>query len=211
MGIQSKSICKSLRILGAASLLLCGTSQADSIWSDEIVLSLVADSRAQSVGDIISVIVQESNTTQKDSSTKTAKSSSTDAAIQSFLFSPGASKLMTHNGQLPAMGITSNNSFDGGGTINNTESIVARFGVRVVDVLPNRNLIVEGLRQTTFANESRTIVLRGTVRMDDISAANTVFSFSLADVSIKFMDSGAISNSQKKGWFTKAWDVLTPF
>ena len=210
MKIQLRSIYKSLSVVGAVSLL-CGTVQADSIWSDEMVLSLVADSRAHAVGDIISVIVQESNTTRKDSNTKTTKNSKTDAAIQSFLFSPGASKFMSHNGQLPAIGLTSNNEFDGGGSINNSESINSRFGVRVVDVLPNRNLIVEGLRQTSFAGESRTIVLRGTVRMDDVSADNTVFSFSLADVSIKFSDSGAISNSQKKGWFNRAWDVLTPF
>ena len=67
------------------------------------------------------------------------------------------------------------------------------------------------MRQTSFSGESRTVILRGTVRRDDISPANTVFSYSLADVSIKFVDSGAISNSQKKGWFTRAWDVLTPF
>jgi len=202
----------SKRLIGFwAFPFLIVSAQADSIWSDEIVLSLVADSRAHAVGDIISVIVQESNSTKKDSSTTSSKKTSTDAALQSFLFSPTASNFMTKGGKLPAMALSSNNQFDGNGAINNSETIVARFGVRVVDVLPNHNLVVEGLRQTSFSGESRTVVLRGTVRKDDISSANTVFSFSLADVSIKFVDSGAISNSQKKGWFTRAWDVLTPF
>lgn len=210
MKAQFNWIFKSL-VSAAAIALMLTNARADSIWSDEIVLSLVADSRAHAVGDIISVIVQESNSTKKDSSTKSTKKTSTDAALQSFLFAPTASNFMTKGGKLPAMGLTSNNEFDGGGAINNSETIVARFGVRVVDVLPNKNLIVEGLRQTSFSGESRTVVLRGTVRKDDISSANTVFSYSLADVSIKFVDSGAISNNQKKGWFTRAWDVLTPF
>ncbi len=205
-----KLISKPLVALATLPILLTG-ARADSLWSEEIVMSLISDSRANAVGDIISVIVQESASTKKDTSTKSSKTTSTDAALQSFLFSPTASNFMTKGGKLPAMAMTSNNNFDGGGAINNSETIVARFGVRVVDVLPNRNMIVEGLRQTSFSGESRTVILRGTVRRDDISSANTVYSYSLADVSIKFVDSGAISNSQKKGWFTRAWDVLTPF
>jgi flagellar L-ring protein FlgH len=205
-----KLISKPLVALATLPILLTG-AHADSLWSEEIVMSLISDSRANAVGDIISVIVQESASTKKDTSTKSSKTTSTDAALQSFLFAPTASNFMTKGGNLPAMAMTSNNNFDGGGAINNSETIVARFGVRVVDVLPNKNMIVEGLRQTSFSGESRTVILRGTVRRDDISPANTVFSYSLADVSIKFVDSGAISNSQKKGWFTRAWDVLTPF
>lgn len=205
-----KLISKPLVALATLPILLTG-ARADSLWSEEIVMSLISDSRANAVGDIISVIVQESASTKKDTSTKSSKSTSTDAALQSFLFAPTASNFMTKGGKLPAMAMTSNNNFDGGGAINNSETIVARFGVRVVDVLPNKNMIVEGLRQTSFSGESRTVILRGTVRRDDISSANTVYSYSLADVSIKFVDSGAISNSQKKGWFTRAWDVLTPF
>ncbi len=205
-----KLISKPLVALATLPILLTG-ARADSLWSEEIVMSLISDSRANAVGDIISVIVQESASTKKDTSTKSSKKTSMDAALQSFVFAPTASNFMTKGGKLPAMAMTSNNEFDGGGAINNSETIVARFGVRVVDVLPNRNMIVEGLRQTSFSGESRTVILRGTVRRDDISSANTVYSYSLADVSIKFVDSGAISNSQKKGWFTRAWDVLTPF
>ena len=188
-----------------------GAVHADSLWSAEVRLSLFADKKGHAVGDIITVVVQESSTTKKDSNTKTAKKSSLDAGIDSFLFAPGASKFMTKGGKLPAMKMASNTEFDGGGQIDNSASIVARFGVTVVDVLPNGNLIVEGRRLTSFSQESQTVILRGTVRQYDITPNNTVFSYSLADVSIKFTDSGAISNSQKKGWFGKAWDVLTPF
>jgi len=100
---------------------------------------------------------------------------------------------------------------NGKGAIANSETITHRFGVRVIDVLPNGNFMVEGLRHTTFSGESQIVVLRGTVRKYDINSDNTVFSYNLADVSIRFEDSGAISNAQKKGWFSRAWDVLTPF
>ncbi len=199
-------------VLGAGlTVLSCGIAPADSLWSSEFKVSLVADKRATSVGDIITVVVQENNTTKKDSNTKTSKKSSLDASMQSFLFAPTASNFMTKGGKLPAMAMKSDNQFDGGGSIGNSASVVARFGVRVVDVLPNGNLIVEGMRQTSFSGESQTVILRATLRQYDISPNNTVFSYNLADMTIKFVDSGAISASQKKGWFGKAWDVLTPF
>jgi flagellar L-ring protein FlgH len=198
--------------LGAMTLI-CSLAavQGDSLWTREYSVSIIADKKANAIGDIITVVVQEANTTKKDSSTKTAKSTELDASLSSFLFSPAASGLLTKKGKLPAMNLSSKHDFDGGGQINNSESILARFGVRVVDVLPNGNLIVEGLRQTSFSDESQTVILRGTVRPYDISPGNTVFSYSLADVSIKFQSSGAVSNTQKKGWFTRAWEVLTPF
>jgi flagellar basal body L-ring protein FlgH len=38
-----------------------------------------------------------------------------------------------------------------------------------------------------------------------------VFSYNVADATIKFVNKGAVSDTQRKGWFTKVWDFLTPF
>lgn len=199
-------------LLGLGALICFGaTAQADSLWTREASQSLVADKKARAVGDIITVVVQENNSTKKDSSTKTDKSTDMDASIQAFMYSPAAPSFLTHKGKMPALGYKMKNGFEGKGAINNTETIEHRFGVTVVDVLPNGNLLVEGLRQTSFSGESQTVILRGTVRTYDITSNNTVFSYNLADVSIKFNSSGAVSNSQRKGWFSRAWDVLSPF
>lgn len=207
----------SKNLLGlSACLLSIAPLHADSLWSKEIKLSHFADTKAHSIGDILTVVVQESNTTRKDSSTRTSKKSSLDASIEAFLYSPAASTFLTKGGpggsrHLPAMSMASKHDFDGGGKINNSESIISRFGVRVVEVLPNNNLIVEGLRETSFSRESQTIILRGTVRPFDITPNNTVFSYNLADVSIKFENSGTVSDAQRKGWFTRVWEKVTPF
>jgi flagellar L-ring protein FlgH len=206
------------KILSGLSALLLSAAQlsADSLWSPEIRQSQFADTTAHAIGDLITVVVQESNTTRKDSTTKTSKKTSLDASIEAFLYSPAASSFLTKTGpgggrHLPAMRMGSKTDFDGGGRINNSESIISRFGVRVVDVLPNNNLIVEGLRQTSFSGESQTIILRGTLRPFDITPNNTVFSYNLADVALKFENSGTVSDAQRKGWFTRVWDKVTPF
>jgi len=172
---------------------------------------MFSDRRATGVGDILTIIVQENNSTSKDNSTKTSRSSGIDASISSFLYSPAASGLMTKGGKLPAFKMDGKNSFDGGGAINNSEKIVARISVRIVDVLPNRNLLIEGTRDTAFSGEQQTMVLRGVVRSDDIAANNTVYSYNVADATIRFTSKGSLSDSQRKGWFTKVWDKVSPF
>ena len=112
---------------------------------------------------------------------------------------------------MPKLETTSQNKFEGSGAVNNSGSINSRFAVRVVDVLPNKNLIIEGVRRTSFSGESQTIILRGTVRPQDVTPVNTVVSYNLADVSIRFKDEGVVNDSQKKGWFGKLWDKVSPF
>ena len=196
-----------------ALLLLClpPALRADSLWQDGNSRSMAGDKRAAALGDILSIVVQETSTASKDNSTKTAKKTGVDASIDSFFYSPGASSLLTKKGQLPALKFSSSHDFDGGGTINNSEKIVARIAVRVVDVLPNQNLVIEGKRQTSFGGETQDILLRGVLRPADITANNTVFSYNVAEATIRFSGKGTVSETQRKGWFTRVWEKVTPF
>lgn len=184
---------------------------AQSLWHDGVSKPMYSDKRASRVGDLITIVVQESTTASKDNATSTSKKASMDAAITSFLYSPGASGLLTKGGQLPALKYASANNFDGGGTIKNSEQIVAHVTVRVIDVLPNGNMMIEGTRETSFSGEKQNIVLHGIVRPEDVAANNTVFSYNVADAKIHIIGKGTIADSQRKGWFTKIWDKITPF
>lgn len=206
-----------LRSSGTAALaalllsLMAGNSFAQSLWKEDSSRSLVADRKARAVGDILTIMVQESNTAAKNNSTQTAKKSGVDASISSFLYGPGASGLLTKGGQYPALKFDAKQDFSGGGKISNSEQITARIAVRVMDVLPNGNLVIEGTRQTSFSGETQDAVLRGVVRGEDVTANNTVFSYNVADASIKFISKGSVSNVQKKGWFTRTWEKVSPF
>lgn len=184
---------------------------AQSLWNSQSALSMFADKRAGAVGDILTIIVQENATTSKENGTKTSKSSGLDAAINTFLYSPAASGLLTKNGKLPAINMASKTTFDGGGQIQNSERMTARIAVRVVDVLPNGGLVIEGRRQTKISGETTDAVLRGVVRKEDVAANNTVYSYNVADATIQFVSKGPVSDSQRKGWFTWVWDKVTPF
>lgn len=193
------------------AFVLAQSGFGQSLWQDGQSRSMVADKRAAAVGDLLSIVVQENSTAIKDNSTKTGKKSSIDASIETFLYSPQASGFMTHNGKMPALKTMAKQDFDGGGKINNSERIIARVAVQVVDVLPNKNLVVEGKRLTAFSGETQEIILRGVVRPADITANNTVFSFNVADATLKFVSKGTVSDNQRKGWFTRIWEKITPF
>jgi flagellar L-ring protein precursor FlgH len=83
--------------------------------------------------------------------------------------------------------------------------------VLVTDVLPNGNLVIEGVRVVTFSGETQYVSLHGLVRPDDITSANTVASSNIADVRIEFVSEGSLTDAQKKGWLTKLYDTLRPY
>ena len=209
--LQSCGRLLSSAVTASALLLFSQSTHADSLWKDDVSKSIVADKRAAQVGDIVTILVQEDNSASKDKNTKTSKSAGLDAAISSFLYSPAASGLLTKGGTLPAIKLASKSDFAGGGSINNSETIVAKIAVRVIDALPNGNLVVEGTRESAFSGEEQTIILRGTVRKNDIMSNNTVYSYNVADATIKFISKGTITDSQRKGWLHRVWDKISPF
>jgi len=197
-------------LLTLLALLPVGV-RSQSLWHDDFSKSMYADKRATGIGDIITILVQENSTSTKNNETTTERSSSLSSAITSFLFSPSASGLLTKGGQLPSMAYNSDSKHDGKGSINNAENIIASIAVRIVDVLPNNNFIIEGKRETSFGGERQNIILHGVVRSDDVSSANTVNSYNVSDATIQIIGHGQISDTTRKGWFTRVWDKVSPF
>jgi flagellar L-ring protein FlgH len=206
------SLCDATNLAVLLFVLQLTTLAADSLWKEDAApTSMFADKKAHRVGDIVTVVISENNGTSRNNNTTTSRTSGIDSSISSFLYPVSVSGLLSKGGQLPAMSISGKNSFNGGGQIANQETINAQIAVKVIDVLPNGNLVVEGRRQTAFSGEKQDAVLRGTVRADDVSSTNTVFSYNIADASIQYISHGALSDSQNKGWFTKVWDKVSPF
>ena len=172
---------------------------------------MYADHRASRVGDILTVVISETAATTASQSKKSNKESSIDAGVSQFIFPPAVSRLGTHNGALPGTSLSAKSDFSGGGQVNNSQSLNARAAVLVTDVLPNGNLVIEGVRMVTFSGETQYVTLHGLVRADDVTSANTVASSNVADVRIEFISEGSLTDAQKKGWLTKLYDKLRPY
>jgi flagellar L-ring protein precursor FlgH len=194
--------------LGASTSLF-----ADSLWTSPANSehSMYSDHKASRVGDILTVVISESVAQQLSQSTKSSKSSSIDAGISQFIYPAAVSGLGTHGGALPSTKMSGKNDFAGAGDISNSQSLSGRAAVLVTDVLPNGNLVIEGVRVITFSGETQYVVLHGLVRVDDVTSANTVESTNVADVRLEFISEGALTDAQKRGWITKIYDTLRPY
>jgi len=201
--------CLSLWVVAAGCALT--VAQADSLWTEKTGAgkrSMFADHRAAGVGDIVTIIVQESTTAQNSQKSSADKTSAASDAISQFLFPLAASKFGSKNGALPGTNFTGTNNFAANGEINNKASFTTRTAVLVTDVLPNGNFVIEGVRIVGAGGERQYIVLRGIVRLEDVTETNTVLSSNVANASVEFLTEGSLSNTQKKGWLTKIYETL---
>lgn len=168
---------------------------------------MFADRKAAGPGDVLTIVVAESAVAQSSQNKQSSRDTSLQDALQRFIFSG----LGTHRGETPSVALNGKSSHAGGGDVSNSQTLSARAAVLVTDVLPNGNLVIEGVRVVTFAGETQYVVLRGIVRPDDIARDNSVVSTNLADARVEFHAEGTLTEAQKRGWLAKFYEKLRPF
>jgi flagellar L-ring protein precursor FlgH len=204
-----KTVSKSASKLALAAALFAAGARADSLWTSgngQPARSMYADRKAGAKGDILTIVVAESAVAQSSQSKTANRESTLQDAIQRFIYSG----LAAHKGELPAVTGGGKSTYTGGGDVSNSQSVSARAAVLVSDVLPNGNLVIEGVRVVTFSGETQYVVLHGVVRPDDIARDNSVVSTNIADARVEFYAEGAITDAQKRGWLAKVYEKLRP-
>jgi flagellar L-ring protein FlgH len=191
-----------------AILVVHPALRADSLWTNGgNDRGMVADRKASRTGDIVTIVVSESVNAQSSQSTKSNRDSTVNDAVQNFIY-PG---IGVHNGAMPSLQFGGKAAYNGGGDISNNQSLASRAAVLVTDVLPNGNMVIEGVRVVTFSGETQYVVLHGIVRPDDVASGNTVQSSNIAEARVEFVSQGALTDAQKRGWFAKLYEKLRPF
>jgi flagellar L-ring protein precursor FlgH len=238
MKTKSKSVFKGLRkcALPVVSILMIAPSsvRAGSLWREAVTdeRGMFADKRAHRLGDIVSIVISETAT-----STNTSQLTSTRAGTgdPNGLGTNVVNQLINATGNMQGAGqrgtgkfpsfllpkpekqsptilsTTGTGGFTGGGAITNTQVVQAQMAVQVIDVLPNGNLVIEGIRQVSFSKERQFASLRGIIRPADVSATNTVASSAVADARIDIVSEGTLTDSQKKGWLMRLDEKISPY
>jgi flagellar L-ring protein precursor FlgH len=171
---------------------------------------LVEDFKARSRGDILTVVITETASASKEATTGTSRESKIAAGIPNLmgLETAGISKYMDLSKLVNA---SASSTFDGSGSTTRRENLNATITARVVDVLANGNMLIEGRRNVLVNNEDQIIVLTGTVRPRDVTPDNLVNSSLIADASIAYSGKGIISDRQQPGWLMGIMDKVWPF
>lgn len=155
--------------------------------------SLYSDVKAKKIGDVLSVIIAESNSASKDVTTSTkkqskagAKGEATTGALKGLF--PGMSGSLDMSGQ-----------FKGQGTTTRIGRFSSRISVKVVGIQPNKNLIIEGSKTMEINEDTEVVTLSGIVRPEDISSNNTVYSYQIANAKFIYKGKGSVSQGQRPG------------
>ena len=171
---------------------------------------LVEDFKARAKGDILTVVISETASASKEATTGTSRASAVAAGIPNLmgLETSGISKYMDLSKLVNA---SASSKFDGSGSTTRKENLNATISARVIDVLANGNMLIEGRRNVLVNNEDQIIVLTGTVRPRDITPDNLVNSTLIADARIAYSGKGVISDRQQPGWLMGIVDKVWPF
>lgn len=159
------------------------------------------ESRAQMVGDIITVQFAESFQATKSQNAATAKSNDSSISLPTALGTP---ELSTKLGSSLA------NTFSGSGSSAQSNSLNGQVSVHVVRVFQNGNLEILGQKKLTLNNGDEYIRVHGIVRPKDINEKNIVSSDRIANANIQYIGAGDIATSGKKGWYSKILDTINP-
>ncbi len=175
-------------------IFFCGTEAAYSQFIQNSSRSLFSDVKAFREGDALIVLILED--TQADGSSTTQESRNTDISA-GVGFSAGSS------GTDIDANLGTGNSFKGSGKTSRTEKIRSRLSVRVVEVVDNGNLRIEGTRSTKINGETQKVKIQGIVRPVDILPDNSIYSYSILDLTLTIEGEGTITDTNQPGLITK--------
>lgn len=184
-----------------------------SLWVEDGAMSrMFINDKAHKIGDIVTIKIVETASATNKASTQTGRKSSMAAGLDNFFNLeeryPSTSPFFN-----PFGGVNSSfkSDFNGSGSTARSNALNAYITARIIDILDNGIMVIEGTREVRVNNENQVITLTGMVRPSDISADNMVQSTYLADARITYSGTGIINEKQQPGWLSRILGKVWPF
>ncbi len=168
-----------------------------------------ASPTARRVGDLVTVIISETQDVKNEEKSDLTKDSSLNYRLTNFDINQNAFST------LPGIGGSRADSFAGAANYEKKGSFSARLTAVVVDSLPNGNLVIRGRREIRIDQEVKVIEIGGIIRRLDVAADNTVKSEQVAEARVSYSGTGPLTNSTRRrgfnGWLHGVLDWIWPF
>jgi flagellar L-ring protein FlgH len=171
-------------------------------------MALFADLKARRVGDVLTIVLNESTAASKNAETKTSKTSAVADTGPSIF----GRSITVHGVPVLDTTLSGSHTFDGAGSATQGNSFTGSLTVTVTNVESNGNLVVEGDKTLKLNQGDEFIHISGVVRPADVATNNTVTSDKIADAHIRYSGKGVIANANQMGWLTRFFNsVFSPF
>ncbi|MEM7307067.1 MAG: flagellar basal body L-ring protein FlgH [Planctomycetota bacterium] len=160
---------------------------------DQGMQGLIADKTARRPGDLLTVIISETQDLKNEEKSTLNKTTNLDYSLDSFNL-----KSNLFNTPLPDIGASSADIFNGNANYEKKGEFTARITAIVSDVLPNGNMVISGRREIRIDNETKLIEFSGIVRRYDVRVDNTVQSELVAEARVSYTGEGTLTNTTNR-------------
>jgi flagellar L-ring protein precursor FlgH len=184
-------------------------AQNGSIYQAARDVRLFEDVKARRIGDVITVVLQESTSASKSAKTAADKNQDTTVANPTFFGAspqfnlPGLIPLDSNRNNTLEQNLSAQREFEGEADSSQSNSLSGNITVTIADVLPNGNLVVRGEKWLTLNQGEEFIQISGIVRPQDIGPSNRILSTQIADARITYSGKGFLHDSNSMGWLAR--------
>ena len=154
---------------------------------------------AHHVGDIVTIVLNESTQAQKSSSTNTNKATSVALPGMTLL----GKALTVHGVPITTNSIADTTKFAGEGDSAQSNSLQGFVTVTVQKVLPNGNLYVKGQKWIGINQGQEYVIMSGVIRPIDLASDNSIASSQVANAKISYGGKGALADANAQGWLSR--------
>ena len=165
---------------------------------------LFEDRRPRSVGDILTIVLDEQVSASKNSQSNAGRSGSANLELGQL---PDVLDTLAEYG----FDVSGQNDFSGSGGSQANNSFTGTITVSVLEVMNNGNLRVRGEKQIAINQGTEFIRFSGVVNPRTVTAQNTVPSTQVADARIEYVGDGYINEAQHMGWLQRFFLNVSPF
>lgn len=187
-------------------------ADAASLWSPARA-SLLGDRRAVVRGDILTVVIEIDESAEISNSTDRSRTGAENLSVPGLFGIPQRidEKLPEGASSGELVGINSQSSSSGDGSVKRNEKLELRIAATVIDVLPNGVLSISGSQELRVNFELRELLVTGFVRPEDVSRQNEITYDKIASARVSYGGRGQISDMQQPRIGQQVLDAILPF
>jgi flagellar L-ring protein precursor FlgH len=163
------------------------------------------------VGDLITVLLNETTQASRTSALTTSRESANDVIGENqkdtIIREIGFGTSFFNGAKTTGSSISS----EGSGTAGQQASLSGSISAMVVEVLANGNLVIVGEKQLALTEGTEFIRVKGIIRPADIQPDNTILSQRIAHAQISYRGTGNLASASKPPWGSKLLFMFWPF
>jgi len=160
------------------------------------------------VNDIILIIVEERSMTRSDANTDLRRDVQVDTELKDFVRFDGLQKIVPAAASSPAVDFESERRQRSRGRTDRRDDMTFRIAAKVIDELPNGNLVIAAEKHKKTNDEETVLTLTGECRRQDIRADRSIRSELVADLDLKYTGKGPVSRNQGRSIWTWLLDLI---